>query len=1225
MKEKIKILLVEDNQVSLELGKEILETAEYEVVAAHNGAEALKLLPCHNISVIITDILMPDIDGYSLCYQVRTNKEYNAIPIIIYSATYISQNDEELALEIGADKYIRKPASIELLLETIKDIIASPRKLEYKITGQHELSEITRIYNSQFIEKLESKNRELEEAKHKILESEQRFRAIIENSFEAIVLRDHRGAVVYQSPGAEKITGYTTEELKDTGLASFIHPDDMEQVMARMETVRRNPKKPVHGINRIRHKSGRYIWIEGYTANLLEDENVKAMVGNFRDITERKLSEEKLEKRELRFKALLENNVDAISLLDEHGKITYHSPGAERLLGYTPEEILGSQGIDFFHPDDVQGVRERLVTALKNPGMPIFRTNRLRHKDGHYIWVDGTTTNLLHDENIRAFVGNFHDITERKLAEAKSEENDRRLAAERARFSNLFLQAPSCICILAGPDHVYEMANPLYLQITGKKDIIGKTAEEVFPELVEQGFLGLLGNVYKTGLPFSGKEAFIQLDVLENGELTDQYMDFVYQPYKDDNGKVEGIFFFANLVTEQVLARKKTEQNENHFRALVENATDLVVKTDEQGRITYVSPAHVKLTGCSVQEILGRSFFSFQHPDYVQELKQKFKELLASPGVPMPRVSRFRRRDGTYSWVEGTVINLLNDENVKGIVCNFHDISDSKLAEQKLIHANRLYVFISQINQIIVHITDKAELYREACRIAITIGKYQMAWIGEVDVPNKRISLVDSCGIAQGDVYLFDNVRYEDKGPQDRAITSGEYYVCNNVQQDLETVGWKPFAAMYSLRSCMVLPIKCAGVTVATFNLYSSEQNLFDEQEIALLREVAGDISFALDVFEKEKKRQRMEQELIHSEMRLKQAQAIAHVGSWELDYISGAAIWSDEFCKIYGLSPLDNRQTFQTWISFIHPDDVAYTKQVLNDARKASSNFAFHHRIIIGDGEIRHIYSQAEFVFDHANNPVMLHGVAHDITKMKKAELERTKIIADMVQRNNDLEQFSYIVSHNLRAPVANILGLVDIMQNIGIEKEEAESVTKFLGTAAEKLDHVIKDINDILEVKNDLNGLREKVNFDSLLKSLRSGIENNVSDDLLNIKSDFSAVQEINTVKTYIYSIFFNLISNSIKYRRPGAALLIDISSSRVNNRVRLIFKDNGLGIDLGKNGRDIFGLYKRFHHQIEGKGMGLFMVKTQVEILGGKISVESEVNAGATFTIEFDEKVS
>lgn len=150
----------------------------------------------------------------------------------------------------------------------------------------------------------------------------------------------------------------------------------------------------------------------------------------------------------------------------------------------------------------------------------------------------------------------------------------------------------------------------------------------------------------------------------------------------------------------------------------------------------------------------------------------------------------------------------------------------------------------------------------------------------------------------------------------------------------------------------------------------------------------------------------------------------------------------------------------------------------------------------------------------------------------------------------------------------------------------------------------------------------MKENVVFEDLLGSIGVSIKNMIENEQVEIKSDFTEVGSMNTLKSYLYSIFYNLITNSIKYRRPGVAPIIEITSHKTANGIALTFKDNGMGIDLEKQGMQVFGLYKRFHtHAAEGKGMGLYMTKTQVETIGGKISIQSEVNKGTEFYIEFD----
>jgi len=240
---------------------------------------------------------------------------------------------------------------------------------------------------------------------------------------------------------------------------------------------------------------------------------------------------------------------------------------------------------------------------------------------------------------------------------------------------------------------------------------------------------------------------------------------------------------------------------------------------------------------------------------------------------------------------------------------------------------------------------------------------------------------------------------------------------------------------------------------------------------------------------------------------------------------------------------------------------------------------------------------------------------------ELKLAEIERIKMVNELLQRNKELEQFAYIVSHNLRAPVANILGASNALSDMGLSTKEKVILNKGIHTSVLKIDDVIHDLNHILQVKGKVNEVKEIVVFSGLVDDIKDSISHLIDKNDIEIKYDFPEVNEYFTVKPYLYSIFLNLISNSVKYRQPNKACTIEIMSHLLKDKIELIFSDNGTGIDLKKKGEQVFGLYKRFHENIEGKGIGLFMVKTQVETLGGKISIKSEENVGTEFKIEFE----
>lgn len=240
------------------------------------------------------------------------------------------------------------------------------------------------------------------------------------------------------------------------------------------------------------------------------------------------------------------------------------------------------------------------------------------------------------------------------------------------------------------------------------------------------------------------------------------------------------------------------------------------------------------------------------------------------------------------------------------------------------------------------------------------------------------------------------------------------------------------------------------------------------------------------------------------------------------------------------------------------------------------------------------------------------------EITAAKYAELERERITADLVQHNKDLEHFTYIISHNLRAPVANILGLSDMLKDHDLDQEAKLEVFERVTQSVKNIDTVIKDLNHILQAREIVDEKKELIYFDELVDAIEASMHSIVINEKARFKCSFEEAESIFSIRSYLYSIFYNLASNSIRYRRPGIAPLITIKSRTVENKIELHFKDNGKGIDLEKHGHHLFGLYKRFDNTMEGKGMGLFMVKTQVEALGGTIRVKSKAGKGIEFVI-------
>ena len=432
---------------------------------------------------------------------------------------------------------------------------------------------------------------------------------------------------------------------------------------------------------------------------------------------------------------------------------------------------------------------------------------------------------------------------------------------------------------------------------------------------------------------------------------------------------------------------EELKNNERHYRALVENGTDAVVILDIHGKPTYVSPSVKRVLGYSELEAMQQELYKILHPDDQQDVVKKMAECASRPGIPLEgNVNRIKHRDGSWIWIEATITNMLDDPAINGIVSNFRDITFRKHAEERILHANRLYAFISEINQAIVHSQDEQTVFKEVCRIATELGKFEAAWVGIVDDDKNQISLVQESGLLPEDINAFTRESCS-VGPQYQVLRTDSYFVCNNIENCTDLNHWKAFGISKGYKSIMVLPIRKSSGIIGTFNLYSSEIDFFSSAEIALLEEATADISFSIKVFEKEKLRTIAEKNLIDNQTRLNHAQAIAHIGSWEMDLATGIALWSEELLNIYGLPLKEINQSYASWLSFIHPDDVDYVIKITREAEEKGTDSAFYHRIIRTDGTVRHLYAQAQSKFDSEKKIIGVYGVAHDITTIKSTE----------------------------------------------------------------------------------------------------------------------------------------------------------------------------------------------------------------------------------------------
>jgi PAS domain S-box-containing protein len=246
--------------------------------------------------------------------------------------------------------------------------------------------------------------------------------------------------------------------------------------------------------------------------------------------------------------------------------------------------------------------------------------------------------------------------------------------------------------------------------------------------------------------------------------------------------------------------------------------------------------------------------------------------------------------------------------------------------------------------------------------------------------------------------------------------------------------------------------------------------------------------------------------------------------------------------------------------------------------------------------------------------------SIQRDITDEKNQEREKEQLIRELTKNNRDLKQFSYITSHNFRAPLSNLTGLIALLDDIPIENEELKEILNGFKKSTSLLNETIEDLVKIVIIKDNPSIQKENVNISEVFENVFFQLNNQINTIKPNFKIEIDKEASLEINKAYLESIILNILTNAIKYRALGRVCRINIKVFEKENSLHLIIKDNGIGIDMQKNKEKIFGLYQRFHNYPDSKGLGLYLVKSQVEAMEGSIDVESEVNKGTEFRINF-----
>jgi PAS domain S-box-containing protein len=1115
---------------------------------------------------------------------------------------------------------------------------------------------------------------------NKLRETEAKLNALLHYAGDAIFLMNQDRVIGEVNQSACDLLGYSTAELVGRKMHDLVPSQEIDKFDERTIVINESGGSVHERI--FQRKDG----------SLVDTEvNVRSIAGMgyisiVRDITSRKVAEEKRIQSEQRYKSIIAVSNTGAWEYHSDRKFQWCSPEFFMMLGRSVQDYnmsgnsnLKEVWVDLLHPADRQRAVDQFSEYLNSGSIGTYESYfRMLHSNGEWVWIwsRGLTLRDSAGNVTTVTVGTHINITERKKTDERLKERD-------SQLTSILENVASSLGLIDANKKIVFFNSKFaqnYRFITKQEPRIGQGVYDAFTDAMKEVPEQLLENALK------GKKEIFENDYVRDGKvarLRSYYIPVV------NGGKVTGVITSSIDLTTNRENEIKLVQSEEKFRLAFMTSRDaFYIGTMKDGRILDVNQSFTTVFGYTREEAIGKTVFELNIYDDPEERTRVLKEIKEG-GVLKDIELTCRKKSGALMSTSISA-NTMEMNGEQCILAVIRDVTRRKRAEQQLMESEirfrevlensvsasykrnlvtNTYDYLSPVfNKIAGYMQEEMN----AMPLDTVIGLMHPDDVQEVNAGIIKALQSDN-GSAQSFEYRFRHksdgqyrwlrdefvVRRNPEGAAVAFIGSvSDITVQKAIEQDLITS--KEQLRLFIEHSPASLAMFDTEMRyIATSRRWMTDYHLSNQSVIGLTHyEVFPEIAQTW---------KDVHQRCLNGAVEKKEEEAFTRADGktdwlkWEvrpwhnaLGGIGGIIMFTEvitaqkeselRFRNLVEESPfgvyiIQNRRfvyvnsKFEKIIGYTREElfEMKDTMQIVCEEELPYAEEQYRRRVEDGAKnihmELKYRRKDGKEVWGSVHSTTTLYngseaviGSLQDISERKLMELEQKKTMEELVDRNTTLEQFSYIVSHNLRSPVSTIVGMSEAVLALQLQPADKEQMLQGIRSSARKLDTVIKDLTTILTVRRNANEQREPVRFSELLNDVQQSLSENVKKENVKFITDFAAIDEMSTVKSYLYSVFYNLVSNSIKYRRSDVDPVIEIGSEINKDSVILYFRDNGLGINLQNKKKEIFGLYKRFHAHVEGKGVGLFMVKTQLESIGGKISVESEENSGTEFRIEF-----
>lgn len=661
-------------------------------------------------------------------------------------------------------------------------------------------------------------------------------------------------------------------------------------------------------------------------------------------------------------------------------------------------------------------------------------------------------------------------------------------------------------------------------------------------------------------------------------------------------------------ITEKVESQLK-------FQNLVENFI-VGVYILQNGKLVYVNPRLVEETGYREEELIGMPYEQFIYEndrDYVMNIIDSREQGLIDT---VRYEARIIKKDGEPLWYE-IIGSTTTYRGATALIGTMINVNIRKEAEHEVQRLSRLYHFVSRMNESVLKSETEEDIFSEACRIAVEVGKFRMAWIGLYDEKNDRITPVAWDGYDNGFLDTLDipGMKVSESAiPSAKAIRQKAPVFYNDIANDPDIpVFIKQEMVKRDYLSGTSFPIFINGKVVAAMVLLVSEPFFFNELEIKLLQGVTDNITYAVDKIT-------IREHQTKSEANLRSIFDSTDVAYLLLDKEYNIVALNQQMRAIYRENVGVELNEGDDLIALIRPDRQQMMRDLYDSVLHTKKPSGYESSFVDG---VKRYFAASVFPIVVANEAIGICISTIDITTQKNA-LEKLEAANEDLQKktkeleysNTELEQFAYVASHDLQEPLRMVTSFMGQLEKKygDVLDEKGKKYIYFATDGAKRMRQLILDLLEFSRVGRTEESF-EEVDFNDLINEVLPLYRKNIEEFKAKVYID--QLPTMLVYKTPVRQIFQNLVGNALKYHREGVAPVIRIASTETPTAFEFSVKDNGIGID-PEYFNQIFIIFKRLHNrdQYPGTGMGLAITKKIVENMGGRIWVDSREGEGSVF---------